>query len=122
MCGVQTAVVAEHGLLVDKHPVKQSTVGVIPKRDVGQQVNESGDHYKKHQAEKNCVLGIGAKVLDNVQVWNTIGIAERIFLGQTIFQISLVQYGKEYQRQAHSCINAGPFGGNAKPHTNAAGA
>ncbi len=122
MGGVQAAVIAEHGFLVVKQPAEQLPVGIIPKGNVGEQVNHRGYCHEEHKAEQDGTPCIRDKMRPDISVGDTVRTAGRVCAGINVFPISFIQYREENYRQAAAGIYAGPFAGDTHAHAEAAGA
>ena len=75
MCGIQIAVVIEHGFLVVQHSVPQSSVGIVPERKVGQEVNQGGERHEEYQTKYNCAPGIGNETIQYMFMGESVGAA-----------------------------------------------
>ena len=72
MCGVQIAMITEHGLLIVYHSVPKSSFGVIPERKIGKKINQGRNRNEKYQTKANGTSGIGKKALNDMLVRQTV--------------------------------------------------
>ena len=71
MCGVQSAVVAQHALLVMQQPEEYIILAAIGKRQIGQQVDQGGNQHEEHDADQECAYHFRAEGVKDDTVGDT---------------------------------------------------
>ncbi len=117
----QLGMVAEHVGLVIPHAREQSFSAAGLEGQVGEKVDDEGDHYKKQYAESDGGFRVRREAGHHVGVGNAVaGIVGR-GLGVAVFPVTAVQSMEKEHRESRARVYAGPFAGDAKPHGNPAG-
>ena len=95
-------------------------MGIVHKRQVGQQIDHYRDQYEKGQTEINGLDRIVREILHYVFMIDTVCAFAGMCFGIKVFSVATQQMREKQQCQTTSGIDTGPFAGNAKPHADTA--
>ena len=71
-----------------QYPEQESVSGAVPKRKIGQEVNQDGKQHKENHTEKDSVKYMGAEYIQNMAVGNPVGGTSGILDCIPVFLIS----------------------------------